>query len=63
MTTTMTDDVDSYAIEEFCRRNGISKGTFYNLRAAGTGPKEKKVMSRILISKIAAAEWLAGAGA
>ena len=66
MTTTMTDvnqELDSYSIEEFCRRNGISKGTFYNLRAAGMGPKEKKVMSRILISKIAAAEWLAGAGA
>jgi hypothetical protein len=63
MTTTMTDDVDSYSIEEFCRRNGISKGTFYNLRAAGEGPKEKRVRSRVLISKVAAAEWLAGAGA
>jgi predicted DNA-binding transcriptional regulator AlpA len=66
MTTPSTDtnqERDSYSILEFCKRNGISRGTFYNMRADGKGPKEKRVMSRVLISKVAAAEWLAGAGA
>jgi hypothetical protein len=66
MTTSSTDlneEVDAYSIEEFCRRHSICRGTFYNMRADGTGPKEKRVRSRVLISKVAAAEWLAGAGA
>jgi hypothetical protein len=56
-------ELDAYTIMEFCRRHSISRGGYYNLRAAGEGPKEKKVMSRVLISREAAAEWRAGAGA
>jgi hypothetical protein len=54
------DDVDAYSIPEFCRRHGICRGTFYNLRAAGAGPREKRVMSRVLISTEAAREWREG---
>ena len=35
-------ELDSYSIEEFCRRNSISRGSFYNMRDAGTGPREKR---------------------
>jgi hypothetical protein len=50
-------DLDSYSIEEFCRRNSISRGSFFNMRAAGTGPRETRAMNRVLVSKEAAAEW------
>jgi hypothetical protein len=61
--TQLNQELDAYSIEEFCRRHGISRGTYYNLRAAGEGPKEKRVMSRVLIAKEAAHEWRQGAGA
>jgi hypothetical protein len=61
--TNTNPELDAYSIEEFCRRHSICRGTYYNLKATGAGPKEKRVMSRVLISKVAAAEWLAGAGA
>jgi hypothetical protein len=66
MTTPLTDtnqELDAYSIEEFCRRHSICKGTYYNLQAAGRGPRETRAMSRVLISREAAAVWRAGAGA
>jgi hypothetical protein len=66
MTTTSTEskspppsriDLDSYSIAEFCRRNSISRGHYYNMRPTGTGPREKRAMGRVLITKEAAQEW------
>jgi hypothetical protein len=45
------DDVDAYSIPEFCRRHGICRGTFYNMKANGTAPREFRMMGRVLISK------------
>jgi hypothetical protein len=53
----VSDDIDAYSIPEFCRRNSICRGTFYNMRAAGAGPTEKRAMGRVLITKEAALEW------
>jgi hypothetical protein len=50
-------DLDSYSIQEFCRRNGISHGTYYNLRKVGKGPVEGHALGRVLISKESALEW------
>jgi hypothetical protein len=50
-------ELDSYSIEEFCRRNSISRGTFFNMREIGTGPKEKRAMGRVLITREAAQQW------
>jgi hypothetical protein len=50
-------ELDAYSIEEFCRRNSISRGTFYNMREAGSGPREKRAMGRVLITKESAREW------
>jgi hypothetical protein len=61
--THLNQELDCFSIEEFCRRHGISRGTFFNLRATGAGPREKRVMSRVLISREAAAEWRTGSGA
>ena len=54
---THTIDRDSFQIVEFCRRNGISRSTFYNLQAEGRAPRTFNVGRRVLISKEAAAEW------
>jgi hypothetical protein len=65
MTTSPTDlnqELDCYSIAEFCRRHSICRGTYYNLQAAGVGPRETRAMSRVLISREAAQEWR-GAGA
>jgi hypothetical protein len=50
-------DLDSYSIDEFCRRNSICRGTYYNMKGAGTAPRETRAMGRVLISKEAAHEW------
>ena len=57
-TIPLAAELDAYSIEEFCRRNSISRGTYYNLRAIGDGPKERRVMGRVLISKESSREWL-----
>jgi predicted DNA-binding transcriptional regulator AlpA len=49
--------VDALSIDEFCARHGISRGSFYNLRKAGLGPREMKLGARVLISVEAAADW------
>lgn len=51
------EDLDAYSIEEFCRRHGISRGTYYNMKEAGLGPREKRAMGRVLITREAAQEW------
>jgi hypothetical protein len=51
------DDIDSYSIGEFCRRNSISRGTYYNMKEAGSGPREKRAMGRVLITWESAQAW------
>jgi hypothetical protein len=55
------DDVDAYSIPEFCRRHGICRGTYYNMKATRTAPREFRAMGRVLISKEAARQWREGA--
>jgi len=47
----------AFSIDEFCMRNGISRGTIYNYWKAGVGPRFMKVRSRRLISAEAEADW------
>jgi hypothetical protein len=48
----------AYTIEEFCEAHGgFSRAHFFNLRAAGLGPREMCVGRRRLISKEAAEDW------
>jgi predicted DNA-binding transcriptional regulator AlpA len=53
------DQLRAYSIDLFCQLHGISRGTFFNMRKAGTGPKESRAGRRVLITKANAAEWLA----
>jgi predicted site-specific integrase-resolvase len=51
------NDLDAFSIQEFCRRHSISRSTYYNLRNAGKGPAESRVMGRVIITKESAQEW------
>jgi predicted DNA-binding transcriptional regulator AlpA len=53
-----TDNLDAFSIPEFCRRHGFSRGTFYNLKKLGQGPRETHIGKRIIITREAAAVWL-----
>ena len=44
------DDVDAYSIPEFCRRHGICRGTYYNMKANRTAPREFRAMGRVLFA-------------
>lgn len=48
---------NALSIEEFCKRNGISRATFYNLVKRGEAPRIMRVMSRRLISVDAETLW------
>jgi hypothetical protein len=53
------NDVDAFSIREFCDRNGISWGHYFNLRKRGQAPREMRAGRRVLITVEAAAEWRA----
>jgi hypothetical protein len=44
-------------IPEFCRANRLSVTSYYKLRDRGQGPREMRVLSRILITPEAEADW------
>ncbi|MDE2582746.1 MAG: hypothetical protein KGL52_14020 [Rhodospirillales bacterium] len=48
---------DAFGVDEFAARNGLSRGTVYNLWLRGEGPRYMQVGKRRLISREAAAEW------
>ena len=52
-------DCYTMTISEFAARHRISKQFYYKLRAAGQGPTEMRIGSRVLISKDAAEAWRA----
>jgi hypothetical protein len=54
---TLGSDLDAYSIEEFCRRHGISRSTYYLIQKDGTGPDECRVKNRVLITKESAFEF------
>ena len=45
------------SVTKFCRDHNISRGTFYNLRKNGKGPRIMKVGNRTLVSDEAVADW------
>jgi hypothetical protein len=49
--------IDAYSIPEFCRRHNISVGSYYALRKLCIGPRELRVLGRVLISRESAEAW------
>lgn len=47
----------AFDVDEFCRRNRISRGTFYNLRKRRKGPRVMKVGSRTIVTPEAEDDW------
>jgi hypothetical protein len=52
----MSDD-QPRTIAEFCKRNRISHTTYFNLRHKKKGPREMRVLGKVLISPEAEADW------
>jgi hypothetical protein len=51
------DDVSSFPIGVFCKRNAMSRGKFHKLKRDGKGPREMDVGGMIRISVEAEAAW------
>jgi hypothetical protein len=44
-------------VEEFCKRNRLSITSYYELRTRGQGPREMRVLSKVLITPEAERDW------
>ena len=47
----------AFTINEFCWSHGISRATYYNLKARDEAPDEMRVLGKVLITEAAAAKW------
>jgi hypothetical protein len=54
-----TGPLVAYTIPEFCAAHRISQAFYYQLKAGGRGPRERRLNSRIIITAESAAEWRA----
>ncbi|MBB2714081.1 helix-turn-helix domain-containing protein [Rhizobium sophoriradicis] len=45
------------SIAEFCRRTGVSRGTWYNLKARGEAPRHYMIGARVLIPEDSVKVW------
>jgi hypothetical protein len=50
-------DDSPYTILEFCKRNRLSLTSYYELRTRGQGPREMRVLSKVLITPEAERDW------
>jgi hypothetical protein len=51
------NEPDANSIPEFCTRHRFSPAKYFQIAAAGEGPRVMRVGKRVLISREAAAEW------
>ena len=52
----MSDDLPR-TIAEFCRRNGLSRTSYFELRRRGQAPREMRVLAKVLICPEAESDW------
>ncbi len=50
--------MQSLTIEEWCKRHGLCRSTFYNLQKAGKAPRLMKVGAVVRISEEADRDWV-----
>jgi hypothetical protein len=53
----LADDVDSFTLDDWCRRNGISRSMFYVLKEQGKAPATFNIGRRVMVSKEANRAW------
>jgi hypothetical protein len=47
----------AYTIPEFCEAHRISESMYYKGREAGVGPREGRMLTKVIISFESAADW------
>ena len=47
----------AFTVKDFCKAHSISLAYYYDLKAAGIGPREMRLKHKVLISYEAAADW------
>jgi hypothetical protein len=53
----LVPNAEAYTIPEFCEAHRISESMYYKIRAAKQGPREARALSKVIITKEAAADW------
>ena len=53
----LVPNAEAFSIPEFCAAHRISESMYYKIRAAGQGPREARALSKVIITKEAAADW------
>jgi hypothetical protein len=48
----------SFSIPQFCARNDLSEGFYRKLRKLKLGPRETRVLDRVVITQEAETQWL-----
>lgn len=54
---TETTERRSHSIAQWCAMRSISRPFYYRLKSKGLGPREMRVLGKILITDEADAEW------
>jgi hypothetical protein len=50
---------NAFTIPQFCARNGnLSEGFYQKMRKLGLGPRETRILDRIIITAEAETDWL-----
>ena len=47
----------AYSVTEFCAMHDLSEGLYRKLRHMGLGPRETRILRRVIITAEAAAAW------
>jgi hypothetical protein len=50
-------DRAAFTIPEFCEAHRISRAHYYVIKKAGLGPREMRVLNRVIITVEAARDW------
>jgi hypothetical protein len=47
----------SFTIPQFCARHALSEGFYRKMRERGLGPRETRILDRVIITEEAETEW------
>lgn len=53
----LVPNAEAYSIPEFCEAHRISESMYYKIRKEGQGPREARALTKVIITKEAAADW------
>jgi hypothetical protein len=47
----------AFSIPQFCARHALSEGFYRKMRERGLGPRETRILDRVIITEEAETEW------